>query len=203
MADRKPIIGLAGGIGAGKSTVARLLAEAGCVVAHSDEENRQALRDPEIRRTLVAWWGEEILDASGEVDRAAVAKIVFADPEQRRRLESLTHPWIQQRHREQFAAAPADAPALVIDAPLLLEAGWDRRCDAVVFVEAPQAVRLARLQAERGWTAEDLARREDSQLALDEKRSRADHIVRNSGDLKDLARQVRRVLAEITETRQT
>jgi dephospho-CoA kinase len=194
---RKPVIGLAGGIGSGKSAVAEILADLGCVVAHSDEMARAALREPAIREQLVTWWGEGILDEGGEIDRSAVARIVFADPGQRRRLEALTHPWIESRRAEQFAAAPADAPALVIDAPLLFEAGLEEQCDAVIFVDTERPVRLARLKAGRGWEEADLGRREDSQLPLDVKRSGADYVIQNDGNLSDLAAQVRLVLSQI------
>jgi dephospho-CoA kinase len=193
----KPVIGLAGGIGSGKSAVADILADLGCVVARSDEMARAALRDPEIRARLVQWWGEDILDDEGGVDRRAVARIVFDDREQRRRLEGLTHPWIEARRAEQFAAAPPDAPALVIDAPLLFEAGLEAGCDAVIFVHAPRPTRLARLRTARGWDETDLKRREDSQLPLDVKRSRADYVIQNDGDLSDLAAQVRPILSQI------
>lgn len=191
------MIGLAGGIGSGKSAVAEILAGLGCVVAHSDEMGRAALREPAIRDQLVTWWGEGILDDGGEIDRSAVARIVFADPEQRRRLEALAHPWIESRRAEQFAAAPPDTPALVIDAPLLFEAGLDERCDAVIFVDAERRVRLSRLKAGRGWEEADLRRREDSQLPLDVKRSGADYVIQNDGTLSDLAAQVRLVLSQI------
>lgn len=193
------MIGLAGGIGAGKSTVARILAEFGCVVVDSDELGRAALRDPEIRRTIVSWWGAGVLDASGEVDRRAVASIVFTDASQRARLESLTHPWIEARRLERFAAAPAGARALVIDAPLLYEAGLDASCDAVVFVDADRSARVRRVMETRGWDESELGRREESQLPLDEKRRRAHHMVRNTGDLSVLRDRVRAVLEAIVE----
>lgn len=194
--QRKPIIGIAGGIGSGKSTVARILGELGCVVVDSDALARAALREPAIRDELVRWWGGSILD-EGEVNRSAVAKIVFSDPVQRKRLEGLTHPWIEQRRREIFAAAPADAPALVIDAPLLFEAGLDSECDAVIFVDVDRTTRLARLAASRGWDDAELARREDSQLPLDEKRSEADYVVVNRRGEQELASQVSEVLRQI------
>jgi dephospho-CoA kinase len=197
----KPIIGLAGGIGSGKSAVADILERLGCVVAHSDEVGRAALRDPAIRDELVVWWGETILDEAGEIDRSAVAAIVFGDPAQRRRLEALVHPWIEARRAAQFAAAPPEAPALVIDAPLLFEADLEKKCDAVIFVDAPRQTRLERLQSGRGWTEEDLRRREDSQLPLDVKRSRADYVIQNDGNLSDLAAQVRSTLSEIVASR--
>ena len=107
-----PIIGLSGGIGSGKSTVAELLARFGCVVTHSDLDGRAALRDPEIRDTIVEWWGSGVLDSEGQVDRSAVAAIVFTNPAERARLEALTHPWIEQRRREQWRSAPPDTPAV-------------------------------------------------------------------------------------------
>ncbi|MHC5113757.1 MAG: dephospho-CoA kinase [Planctomycetota bacterium] len=203
MIDDRPVIGLTGGIGSGKSTVARMLADLGCVVSDSDRDGRAALLDPEIRRTLVSWWGESILDDDGDVDRGAVGRLVFADQEQRRRLESLTHPWIERRRLATFDAAGPDTVAFVIDAPLLMEVGLDRACDAVIFVECETAIRVHRVTATRGWDREELARREDCQLPLDVKRDRADHVVQNDGDLDRLKDQVGTVLADIVKSCRT
>lgn len=199
--DGPPIIGLAGGIGAGKTAVANILAELGCVVANSDALARQALGEPAIRETIVKWWGRAVLDAEGGLNRSAIAGIVFNDPQQRRRLEQLVHPWVESRRRDLFTRAAPRTPALIIDAPLVFEAGLDAECDAIIFVEAPRDARLARVQAERGWDAAELARREQSQLPLDDKRSRADHVVENNGDLASLRHVVRRVLKTIIESR--
>lgn len=199
-APRPPVIGLAGGIGAGKSTVARLLEALGCVVVDSDETARRALRDPAIRATLLEWWGEAVLGDDGAIDRSAVARIVFADAGQLRRLEALMHPWIEARRREQFDAAAPGTPALVIDAPLLFETGLDAQCDAVIFVEADLDERRRRV-AERGWTEGELEKRELSQMRLDEKRERADHVVTNHGNPDDLRSRVQEVFQDIV-TRQ-
>lgn len=196
---RRPVIGLAGGIGAGKSTVARMLADLGCVVADSDVLARQALGDPAIRDALLRWWGPQVLSGSGQIDRAAVARIVFARPPERRRLESVVHPWVESRRRALFQRAPRDAPALVIDAPLLFEAGVDRACDAVVFVEADRDTRVGRLAESRGWDEQELSKREDLQRPLDEKQARADYVISNTGDLDALTEQVRRTLSEIVQ----
>jgi dephospho-CoA kinase len=196
------VIGLAGGIGSGKSTVGRILAELGCHVSDSDAAGRAALRDPRIKAQLLEWWGPELLDVQGEIDRGAVARIVFNDPQARRRLEALTHPWIESRRRRDWAAAPAGTLAFVIDAPLLFEAGLDAACDAVIFVEATPAVRLERVSRGRGWDAAELARRELSQMSLDAKRSRADHVIDNNGDLDSLTERVRQVLNDIVRTAQ-
>jgi dephospho-CoA kinase len=192
-----PVIGLTGGIGAGKSTVAAMLENLGCFVVNSDELAHAALRDADVIRTLVSWWGDSILDGTGGLDRRAIASIVFAEPAERRRLEGLVHPWIEARRRSLFASAPAETRALVIDAPLLLEAGLDRECGAVIFVDASEAVRLERVQASRGWSVDDLHRREQSQMPLDVKRARADHTIVNEGDRASLQRRVRETLDDI------
>ena len=194
----RPVIGLAGGIGAGKSEVAAILAEAGCVVVDSDALARQALADPAVISRITEWWGDDVLDASGGVDRRRVADIVFSDETERRRLESVVHPWVEARRREQFEAAPADAPALVIDAPLLFEAGLDAECDAVLFVDADRRTRLERLRAGRGWDEKEVQRREESQWPLDVKRRSADYVIRNHGDRAALAAEVHHALQQIT-----
>jgi dephospho-CoA kinase len=193
---RVPTIGLAGAIGAGKSAVARILGEAGCVVADADAAVREALAEPPVRETLRSWWGDRAIGADGEVDRRAVAAIVFADPAERHRLESLLHPLVARRRAALFAAA-GEVPARVIDAPLLLEAGLDRECDLVVFVDAPREIRLARLRATRGWDEAELERRERAQWPLDRKRARADHVLRNDADLASLRMGVLAMLEKV------
>jgi dephospho-CoA kinase len=193
----RPVIGIAGGIGAGKTTVADVFAELGCVVSRSDVAGRAALRDPRIIEQLVSWWGPSILDADREIDRSRVAAIVFSDARQRRRLEAITHPWIEARRRQLLATADDDAVAFVIDAPLLYETKLDRECDVVVFVESSRATRQERVRRDRGWSEGELPKREDSQMPLDEKRSRADYVVTNDGDLSELRRQVQDVLKQV------
>lgn len=198
-----PVIGLAGGIGAGKSTVAGIFARLGCLVVDSDARARAALDRPDVRAEVVRWWGEGVLgppDEQGErrVDRAKVAQIVFADPEQRRRLEALVHPIVRQDRAEAVRqGAAAGARAVIVDAPLLYETGLDAECDAVVFVDAPREARLRRVRESRNWDEAELDRREAAQLPLQSKRARADYRVSNDGALPELEREVARVLAEI------
>lgn len=175
-----------------------MLRELGCVVADSDQYARDALRDPVIKSQLIQWWSDDVLDpATGEVDRKRVAAIVFAEPAQRRKLEGLTHPWIERRRREVFAAAPTTAKALVIDAPLLLEAGLGAECDAIVFVDTPSRLRSQRVTANRGWSESQWNAREAAQMPLDEKRRMADHVVVNSGDLQALRAAVAQTLDQV------
>jgi dephospho-CoA kinase len=174
-----PVIGLTGGIGAGKSEAARALERLGCVVADADMLAKAALDTPGIREQIVEWWGDGMLDDSGAVDRAAVAGLVFEEPDALERLEGLVHPEVERRRGAIFDAAPTGTRALVIDAPLLLEVGLDDQCDAIIFIDAPRALRLERVAVNRGWDAREVDRREVQQLALDNKRSQADHVVVN------------------------
>lgn len=195
---RPPIIGIVGGIGAGKSEVARILESLGCVVTDSDAEAKAALRLPQVRDQLVSWWGSTILDPGGNPDRAAIASIVFRDPGERAKLERLIHPLVHaSRVKAITRATQSGALAVVIDAPLLFEAGVDKECDAVLFVDTPEATRRARVGLTRGWEPEELARRESSQLPLEQKKIRSTHVLTNDAGLADLKTRTARVLSEI------
>ncbi len=195
---RLPVIGLAGGIGAGKSAVAAAFERLGCLVIDSDVRAKAALDRPDVRDTLVSWWGPGILDPDGRVDRKRVASIIFSNAGERERLEALVHPIVRDDRAQMIRdAAAAGAKAAIVDAPLLFEAGVDAECDAVVFVDAPREVRLERLQRTRGWDEAELARREAAQMSLDEKRSRSRFVVENRTDVGSLEARIARVLAEM------
>jgi len=196
---RKPIIGLAGGIGSGKSLVARLLGELGAAVIDSDALNACELNDPEVVRTLRDWWGKQVAPDGKQLDREAVARIVFDSPHERKRLEALLHPRIARRRAqlmERYGNDP-NVRAIVLDSPLLFEAGLDAECTCVLFVEAAKDKRLERIRQERGWSAEELERRENSQKPLDFKRSRADYIIDNNSTIDALRPQVEKIFSEI------
>lgn len=199
--DRKKmaVIGLVGGIGSGKSTVAKAFADLGCVVSDSDKAGAAVLKRAEVVKELVLWWGDEILDGDGAVDRKEVAKIVFRDKEQRERLEKFVHPLIHADRHALIRSSRLDGGirGVIVDAPLLYEAGVDSECDAVVFVQTPKRIRARRVQESRGWDESELDRREKAQMGLELKRDRADHIVTNGGSLDDLPPQVARILEEI------
>lgn len=192
----RPVIGVVGGIGSGKSAVARAFGDLGCVVCHSDDLARAVLAEPAVVAAIRAALGDAVLAPDGSIDRARLAQAIFADPAARRAVEAAMHPRIEARRRAAFAAAPDTAPGFVIDAPLLLEVGLDRECDAVVFVEVPRAERLARVAA-RGWDAAELDRRESAQLPLAEKAARATDRIANDGPLETLAAPVAELLARI------
>jgi len=196
---RKPLIGLAGGIGAGKSTVARMLSELGAGVIRSDELAGDEINQPEVIAALRDWWGSDVLGEDGRVDRQKVASIIFADPAQRRRLEALLHPRVQSRRAALIDEYEKDArlKAIVLDSPLLYEVDLDLICDAVVFVEAALPTREERSEKSRNWAPGELTRREKNQQPLDTKRARADYTVDNNSTLASLRRQVESVFLRI------
>jgi dephospho-CoA kinase len=190
------IIGLTGGIASGKSAVAAELAKLGAVVLNADAAAHEVIKLPEIKKILIERWGEGILLPSGEVDRKAVAEYVFSHKpggrEDREFLEKLLHPRIRAEFEYALTRLKmANTSAAVIDAPLLLEAGWDNACDVVVFVDSPQEERQRRAQTLRNWTAEEFAARESVQMPISMKRSRASHVIMNDGTLADLEQRVR------------
>lgn len=175
------VLGLTGGIASGKSFVAALLAERGAVVLDADRHAHAALAEPAVVAALVARWGPSVVAEDGVLLRREVARRVFgADADavaERRFLEGLVHPRVRDRLRAELANADrAGAPVAVLDIPLLHEAGWVATCDAVLFVDTPIDVRRERA-ARRGWTADELARREAAQTPIDLKRDTADFVI--------------------------
>jgi dephospho-CoA kinase len=181
-----PVIGLIGGIGAGKSTVAAQLAARGSHVIDADAVGHALLDQKPAAAEVLKKFGTEIAqdDDPEKVDRSKLAPLVFTDPEARAALERILHP--RMRHTFEKAIDRTirrhAAPAIVLDAAVLLEAGWDDLCDLIVFVDAPRPERLQRLRASRGWDDAELARREAAQMPLAAKRGRSDLVITNTGD---------------------
>ena len=194
-----PVVGLLGGIGSGKSAVADLLRGLGCIISDADELAHRALADPAVIESLRERWGEEVIGEDGLPARGVIGSIVFVDEDERAWLESVIHPRVTRDRAAAFAAAPGDAPALVIDAPLILETGLERECDHLVFIEVPRDERLARVARTRGWNEAELLRREQAQLEVAQKRLKADFILENSGELAGLEERVRSLLQAILE----
>lgn len=199
----KPIIGIAGGIGSGKSYIARLFGELGCVVIDSDAQVAEVYRDPVVRQALRQWWGAEVIGVDGQVNRKAIAKRVFSDPAERKRLEDLLHPRVNARRQVAMATAIAQnmqVKAFVWDTPLLFETGLYKQCDSLVFVDTPLETRQKRVLG-RGWTPEELEKREILQWPLDKKRALCNDVIVNSdspeGGRDDSRGQVGQVLSRI------
>ncbi len=188
------IIGLLGGVASGKSTVAHELARLGAGVLDADRAGHEVLRLPHVEAAVRRRWGGAVFGPDGHVDRARLKTIVFArppaGPPERKYLEGLTHPEIGRLLQQQAAAMEAGGVKIaVLDAPLILEAGWDKLCEKLVFVDAPAEVRLARALG-RGWNEEEFAARQAAQESLDLKRRRADVIIDNAGSPQRTAAQV-------------
>jgi dephospho-CoA kinase len=198
-----PVIGLIGGIGGGKSSVARRLAERGAAVIDADAVGHELLEDPAIRARVVERFGSSVLEPAGtggpaaaRISRRALAAIVFGDPAALRDLEALLHPAMRERFRRRIARLIAEGGSslIVLDAAVLLEAGWDDLCDRIAFVDAPRAERLRRAREARGWSEEMFAAREQSQGPVEAKRDRADWIIANDRGPDRLGREVDRLL---------
>lgn len=195
----KPVVGLVGAIGAGKSAAARCFAARGAAVVDADALGHAALRQPVIVAALVERWGPRVLRDDGTLDRREIGRIVFADPTERAALEAAVFPDITGRAREEISAAQTN-PAVafvVLDAAVLLEAGWGDLVDALVYVDAPPDVRLARVAARSGWDAAELAAREAAQLPADAKKARADAVLLNDAGPEELRARAGAVLVAL------
>lgn len=189
----KAVIGIVGGIGAGKSTIASELVRCGGKIVAGDPIGHEALEYPEIKSRIIEVWGKrDILREDGTIDRKKLGRIVFPSPVERSRLEHLVHPYIGQRIREEIAKVQSDPEAkfVILDAAIMLEAGWNEVCDKMIYVDAPRSLRLQRVQSSRGWTEEDLTNREAVQMPPEKKRERADAIVDNSGSVDQVRLQI-------------
>ncbi len=191
-----PTLGIVGGIGSGKSAVADAMRSLGGYLIIADRLGHEALLQPDIKAKLRQRWGDAILDEHGDADRKKIGAIVFADPAELRALEAQVFPYIEMRIIQGIAAARTrdDVKFIILDAAILLETGWRRHCDKIVFVDAPRPLRLARLKEKRGWNEEELERREKMQMPLEEKMNRADAVIVNDGDFEKVGRQVKETL---------
>lgn len=198
------LIGLTGGIGSGKSTVARLFADRGAVVIDADRVAREVVEPGEdALAQIVERFGDHVLTSEGRLDRPAMAAIVFGDDEARAALEAITHPAIRDRIAQQVAAvaqleeADGQERVVVVDHPLLVESGAAAGFATVVVVEAPEEVRVRRLVDARGMDEADARARIATQADDATRRAAATHVIDNAGPREDLADQVDAILAEV------
>jgi dephospho-CoA kinase len=193
------IIGLTGGLGSGKSTVAGILRELGATIVDADEAAREVVRrgHPGFEQ-VVQEFGTEMVAADGELDRQRLADLVFADEVARARLNAIVHPLVREWMAARIAeAAAAGAGVAVLDVPLLYESGLERGMEEVVVVYAPEEVQVARAVA-RGMDEADARARVRAQLPLAEKRDLAAHVIDNSGSPDETRAAVIRLWRELT-----
>lgn len=190
-------VGLTGGVASGKSTVSAILRELGAVVIDADQLARDVVAKgtPGLAQ-VVEVFGPGILTPEGEMDRAAVGAIVFADEAKRRQLEAIIHPLVGARSAELAAEAGPEA-VIVHDIPLLVETGQAPRFDAVIVVDAPEEVQLERMLRDRGWTEDDSRARIGAQASREARRSAATHIIHNTGTHEDLRNRVAEVFGDL------
>lgn len=192
-------IGLTGGIGSGKSLVLRLIAQAGIPTLQTDSIGHELLKKKEIKRKLAKHFGRKVLDGDGEVDRKVLAKEVFQDTHRQRVLNELLHPAIRKTVSSWISRQKGKScPFVVVEVPLLFERGYNRSFDKVLSVSASRRQRRARL-LKRGWSREDIRRREASQWPQTQKNKKADWVIFNRSTRKDLKYDVRRWLEKVEE----
>lgn len=186
------VIGLTGGIASGKSTVSRILQELGAPVVDADRIVHE-LESPgtPVLAAIAREFGPGVIRPDGSLDRAALGRIVFADPERRKALEDIVHPAVRREMWAQVERYRAQGqPAVVLDVPLLLEGGLHRQVDQVWVVYVDPATQLARLMARDGLDREQALQRIASQMSLEEKRNWADVVIDNGGTVESTRSQV-------------
>ena len=200
-----PLIGLTGGIATGKSAVTRLLAARGATTFSADEAARAVLvRNGTALNRIVQEFGPEMRTPAGDLDRARLGRLVFADPEARRQLERILHPLIRSLLRAQIEAAQRDLPAdtvIVVEIPLLYEGGLETWFDAVIVVTAPEPLQHERLRRRNSLDDEEAQRRIAAQWPLARKVARADYVLDNDASLPQLEAAVEKLWRELNRRR--
>lgn len=193
------IVGLTGGIGAGKTAVAKLLERRGATIVDTDVIAREVVDPPSpVLDRIAREFGASVIGAGGRLDRDALARIVFNDEDKRRRLNEMTHPEILKRVLARIGGYPPSAIVVVV-VPLLFESGFDRNCDAVVAVTAPEAMRVERVTKRDARTEDDVRARMRVQFPQSGYEGKATWIIRNDGDEAALGRAVDRLWPELAK----
>ena len=190
--EKKPIIGILGGIGSGKSTVASEFAKLGCKVIDADRIAHELLDRQDVREEIIASFGRAVLDSAGNIDREKLAEVVFANGGKLSALNRVVHPLVlagAERLIEQYNHQ-GEVAAIVLDIPLLVETGWAKRCDKLIFVDCRRQLRASRTQKMGVFDENQLKIRENFQISLDKKVDIADNIINNNSGFSALVRQV-------------
>lgn len=194
-------LGLTGGIGAGKSTVSSMLGQLGAVIIDADAISRELMSAGSVLLAqVVEAFGPQILTETGELNRPALARLIFADEDQRQILNSIVHPAVRARSQELAEAAAAEpgfSGIIVEDIPLLTETGQASRFDGVILVEADRQLRLDRLMQGRGMSLTEAQARMDAQASDEQRRAIASWVIDNSGSLEETRRQVEDLWREL------
>ncbi len=197
---KKPVIGILGAIASGKSTVAAEFAKLGCQVIDADDIVHELLERAAVKEKIAACFGRAILDSAGRIDHKKLAAVVFDDVDKLSSLNKIIHPFVLRRAAELMErySRQDQVKAIVLDMPLLVEVGWAKRCDRLVFVDCKQELRAARAQ-KKGFDKNQLKNRENFQISLDSKVSLADNTVINNSGFSALVRQIADIFSDITD----
>lgn len=201
--SKKPVIGILGGIGSGKSTVARQFGRFGCAVIDADRLAHEILHEPTVVAAVRRRFGDKVLDAAGGINRRALAARVFDDPDDREFLNTQIHPSVLQKSRKLIRQFHMDktVAAIVLDMPLLMEVGWEKKCDFLIFVDCKPAKRHQRTLKNCKIDAEQIKKREKFQISLDKKKKVAHYTVNNNSDESEVAEQVAQIFSSITKNK--
>ena len=194
----KPVIGILGGIGSGKSTVAAEFAKSGCKVIDADKIAHELLDSKSVKEKIVGLFGESVLDSSGRIEHKKLAGVVFASGDKLASLNGVIHPLVLARAEELIEQynRQNQVKAIVLDMPLLVEVGWAKRCDRLIFVDCEQEIRAERAK-KKDFDKNQIKIRENFQISLDNKESLADNTVENNSDFSALVRQVADIFSDI------
>ncbi len=193
------MIGILGGIGSGKSTVAGQFAKLGCRVIDADEIAHELLEQADVITKVKASFGQAILNFQGKIDRSKLAKIVFKDSTKISKLNGIIHPLVLARTEALIKEynGQNEVKAIVLDMPLLMEVGWEKRCDRLIFVDCRADLRLKRAEKMGIFSEEALKIRENFQISLDKKKTIADNTIDNNSGFEALAEQVADILSDV------
>ncbi len=188
----KPVIGILGGVCSGKSTVAAEFAKLGCAVIDADKIAHELLTGKDVKKKVVATFGTGILDTAGGIDKKKLADIVFTDVDKLSSLNRIIHPLVLERAEELIRQynSQNQVKAIVLDMPLLVEVGWEKRCDKLIFVECKWQLRVERAKKMGLFDENQLEIRENFQISLDNKAHLTDNIINNNSGFSALAKQV-------------
>ena len=198
------MIGIVGGIGSGKSSVAKQLAKTrSLLILDGDQVGHEQFNNTSVQQEIRKRFGDDAFDESENVSRRNLGRMVFGSTDQharaRRDLEAILHPGIRSQFLSEIEKANQtdQFEAVILDAALLLEAGWQELCQAVVFIDTPYDIRRQRVMQNRGWVDGELEKRESNQLSIEEKKSRSDYTIDNSGTLDEASQSLDKILSRI------
>jgi dephospho-CoA kinase len=197
--EKKPIIGILGGLGSGKSTVAAEFAKLGCAIIDADKIAHELLDEPSVKEKVISYFGQAVLDHTGKINRKKLANVVFADGDKLSTLNRILHPLVLARAEQLIGQynRQQKVRAIVLDMPLLVEVGWDKRCERLIFVNCDRKKRLKRAKKMGLFDENQLKVRENFQISLDKKAAITDNTIDNNSGFSALARQVADIFSYI------